>query len=149
MWCDVREKDGVEEWEEENAPCCVEAPPQRKMAREKMRAHVTPRVIEETHFILPYHPEQVQVQDNSVAVISPRDPLKENNQLIKKYHVWFEEIWRPTHDKPLIAAGDPFWWLVWWHAARKIWTNAMYEINKKWGCLRLLHLTTNNYREHL
>lgn len=65
-------------------PVVSKAPPPRKMAREKMRAHVTPRVIEESHFILPYHPEQVQVQDNSVAVISPMDPLKENNQLIKK-----------------------------------------------------------------
>ena len=78
-------------WRKKTPPCCFEAPPPRKMAREKMRTHISPPVIEETHFVLSYHPEQVQVHNNLVAVISPRDPLeKKYNQLIKikkKYHV--------------------------------------------------------------
>lgn len=49
----MREKNGMEE---ENAPCCVGAPP-RKMALEKMRIHGTQQQIEKACFILSYHLE--------------------------------------------------------------------------------------------
>lgn len=73
----MREKNGMEEEEEENAPCCVGTPP-RKMAPEKMRIHGTPQVIEKVCFILSYHLEQVQIRDNLVTVILPTIHRKNN-----------------------------------------------------------------------